>query len=158
MVGKLGAGKVIMVDEEDFERCSKLRWSLSIEGMPQSFNGRETINIGRFVLHDPRGFEVDHKNGNRLDNRKENLRICCRVLNEINKGLRRDNNTGFKGVTKALHGKWRARIKINQKAFVIGAFDTKDDAARAYNAVCRLVYGEYGWLNTFPKKDIAVGE
>lgn len=146
--GKHGVGKCALVDDSDFDRCMEHKWRMTKKEEVITKICGSNIQMSRFIMFNPKGFEVDHKNGNRLDNRKGNLRICSRILNEMNKGIRKDNVTGFKGVEISFAGKkWEAKIKVNKNVFHIGSFDTKEDAARAYNAICKLVYGEYGWLN-----------
>ena len=92
--------------------------------------------------------EVDHRNGNKLDNRKSNLRICSRSENQMNRGKQKNNTSGFKGVSQIkMNQKWVAYIKVNYKRIYIGCFLKKVDAARAYNMAALKYHGEFGLLN-----------
>jgi hypothetical protein len=97
--------------------------------------------------------EIDHINGNPLDNRIENLRACTRRQNEYNKGLRKDNTTGVKGVHK--YGRrYRARIRyIDGSKISLGVYDTLREAAIAYNAAALVLQKEYARLNTVDQVD-----
>ena len=92
----------------------------------------------------PKHLQVDHINGNKLDNRKENLRLCTNGSNNRNKLAR----TGFKGVHQArISGKWIAQITKNYKVKHLGSFDTDTEAATAYNKAAKQLHGKYAQLN-----------
>jgi hypothetical protein len=93
---------------------------------------------------------IDHINGNRSDNRIENLRIANKSTNSVNTGLSRRNTTGAKGLMRG-RGKddaFYARIVKNGKTIHIGKFPTKDEAAHAYNKAAIQLYGEFAVLNS----------
>lgn len=90
---------------------------------------------------------VDHINGNRDDNRIENLRECCHAENAKNRKMRCDNGTGFKGVTQQDYkGKasFRATIQSNGEQIHLGMFDTAEEAHAAYAAASQRHHGEFG--------------
>lgn len=97
--------------------------------------------------------EIDHINGIRIDNRIENLRAVDRSLNCANQKIQNRSKSGFKGVTK-LYGKnkWRARIKHKQTEFYLGAFDTAESAAEAYNKKAFELFGNFAKLNIIGDK------
>jgi hypothetical protein len=141
----------IIVDDEDYERTSKIHWSVggkgSISISHNSSSGR-TIQIGRFILNENRSeYQVDHINRNPFDNRKTNLRICTHHQNQMNRGLRSDNKSGFKGVAFEKGKWWSARIKYKEKRIFIGFFKEKIEAAKAYNEKAKEIFGEFAWLN-----------
>lgn len=86
---------------------------------------------------------IDHINGNPSDNRIANLRECTPSQNAINSRMPSTNTHGTKGVTLLPHGKWQAQIKINGKSKYLGSFVNKSDAAAAYGAAARELFGEF---------------
>lgn len=144
---KLGYGKVVVVDEEDYDLLSKFKWRLSNKGYASA-----TISMHRLLAEAPKGKDVDHVNGDGLDNRKENLRICSRAQNVANtkKPTRKGGSSSkFKGVSwdKRVK-KWSARVQPNGKSHR-QYFDTEEEAARAYDEMAKEHFGEFARLN-FP--------
>jgi hypothetical protein len=90
------------------------------------------------------GEEIDHIDGNPLNNRISNLRLATRSQNLANTPLSRKNTSGYRGVhfSRAACG-WQARIKINQKIRHLGTFPTKEMAAAAYSLAAREAFGEF---------------
>lgn len=99
----------------------------------------------RIVLDAPQGTLVDHKNGDRLDNRRCNLRLATRSQNAANTPPKPGR---LKGVffDKA-RNLWQARIMVNWKERYIGRFLTQEEAARAYDLKAREYFGEFAALN-----------
>ena len=87
---------------------------------------------------------IDHINGNRLDNRIENLRLCTPQQNQWNRSKSVKNTSGFKGVSyEKKNKKWRARIKIDGGNKCLGLYQTKQEAADAYNSYAKKIHGEF---------------
>src|ERR1035437_7436582 len=131
--GKIGGQA--LVDDEDFKKMNLINWfnqqGYAAGRLPRK---RNIVFLHRLVMGTPKGMYTDHKNKNRLDNRKTNLRICSRQENLRNVGLCKSNTSGFKGVSwKKYNKKWGCRIKINKKEIWIGYFDDKVKAAKAYD-------------------------
>ena len=103
----------------------------------------------------PKGMVVDHINGDALDNRKENLRVCSYSQNSCNKKIRSDSRSGYKGVVK-VGKKWQAYIgdpdtpATRKRRLYLGTYTTAEDAARAYDNRAKELYGDYALLN-FPE-------
>lgn len=96
----------------------------------------------------PKGTQVDHRNGNGLDNRKWNLRICSHAQNNMNRGKQKNNMSGYKGVSWHELGKqWMAHIKIHGEETYLGLYPTKEETALAYNKGAKVYYGEFAKLN-----------
>lgn len=95
---------------------------------------------------------IDHINGDKLDNRRENLRFCCDQQNAFNQRISKRNTLGYKGLAKHASGKWNAIITFCQIRISLGLYDTKREAAAAYDAAAELLFGEFCRLN----RDIAV--
>jgi hypothetical protein len=108
--------------------------------------GNGKILLHRLLIDATKGELVDHKNGDTLDNRKKNLRICTTVQNLQNSKLKKNSEQGFKGV-EPRGNKWIARIGINGKKKYLGIFSSKEDAARAYDEAAILFFGEFARTN-----------
>lgn len=105
---------------------------------------RPLQRMHRIIIAAPSGVEVDHINGNGLDNRRCNLRPATSSQQNMNTRKRSDNSSGFKGVswhTKA--GKWRAVISANRKVLHLGYFESPDAAYEAYLAASSQHHGEF---------------
>lgn len=161
---KLTQGKVAIVDDDTFEELNKFKWHASNEGRTQyavrtntavtikNKNGKysyERLRMHRVLMNASTDFFVDHKNGNGLDNRKNNLRLCSRTENARNRGKNSKNSTGYKGVTKRKNGRYQASIGMNGKSIIIGYYNKVEDAAFAYNIVAKLAHKEFARLNLF---------
>lgn len=102
----------------------------------------------RLIMNAQNGQMIDHINGNVLDNRKENLRLCNKSTNAMNCKVHKHNTSGYKGV--AWHKqmkKWRAYIVINDKQKSLGLYKTKEEAAKAYNKAALELFGEFAKVN-----------
>lgn len=85
---------------------------------------------------------VDHINGDRVDNRSANLRVCTRGQNLCNRGKTSLNTSGYKGVV--FHQKkWKAQIGFQGRHRYIGVFDTQEEAHIAYCAKAKELHGEF---------------
>ncbi len=87
---------------------------------------------------------IDHVNGDRADNRFENLREATNSENQRNARKHRDNSSGFKGVSwQSRDCRWQARIQVNKKCKYLGLFDTKESARAAYLAAAMKLHGSF---------------
>ena len=94
--------------------------------------GGHEVLMHRLITAAPPGMEVDHINHDTLDNRKENLRVCTKSQNQLNRHkARADSSSGIPGVGQHKN-KWRARIQINGEQIHIGLYGTKEEASKAY--------------------------
>lgn len=88
--------------------------------------------------------DIDHANGDPLDNRLCNLRLCDDSTNQANRKLTKLNSSGFKGVTWHKQcRRWQAAIKVHGKNHHLGLFDHPADAHSAYIAAARAYFGEF---------------
>lgn len=145
---ELTKGKTAVVDDEDFERLAQWRWSVNADGyaIRQKYDSYTVRNKAIFMHHEvigrKEGMQVDHKNGNRTDNRRQNLRHCTHSENCRNSFVRSDNKLGIKGVS--FHqGKYRARIFDNGKRITLGRFKTPEEAKLAYGLAALKLHGEF---------------
>jgi hypothetical protein len=94
------------------------------------------------------GYEIDHKDGDGLNNQRYNLRVTTHTQNMKNQRLRSNNTSGYKGVTwHKGAGKWYAQIQVDGKRTYLGLFTILEDAARAYDTAALEHYGEFARLN-----------
>lgn len=126
---KLTKGKYALVDNEDYEFLNQWKWHFAIYARRRSKNiGDEkayTIPMHRVIIGAKHGEFVDHINRNKLDNRRQNLRICTKSQN--------NRNLGYKGYYWHKQTKrWSAQISIDNKRKHLGRFDKKSDARKAY--------------------------
>ena len=146
---QLTQGHAAIVDDEDYELLSRFKWHFHrVKGREYGYartSGKNKILMHRLLLD---AVQVDHANGNRLDNRRENLRSATQSQNGTNRGCRADNTSGYKGVSfnKATQ-KWHAYIKHSQKRYHLGFYATPEEAAQAYNIAASRLFGEFAAFN-----------
>lgn len=160
----LNQGKVVIVDEADFQLLSQWNWWVDLRGYAyrtgRKSDGvlwRKNIRMHRQILGltDPLVF-CDHVNHNPLDNRRVNLRACTNSMNVANSRTSADSSTGYKGVRfdKRLKFKpWTARIVFNGREISLGYHPTKEQAALAYNKAAKRLFGEFANLNEVKEND-----
>jgi hypothetical protein len=147
-------GKHALVDAADFERVSKHKWRLN------QFAGRTDyamtwirvryVMLHRFILDPPPGLEVDHVNRDGLDCRRGNMRLATRSQNSGNSPSRRGSTSRYKGVSwHRRDRRWVAEIMFAGRQYHLGRFslEEEEDAALAYDAAARVLFGEFAWLN-----------
>lgn len=157
----LTQGRVSQVDDGDYEMLVALgkRWCVS---------GGYAVNgslgpLHRYILKAPRESMVDHRNGDKLDNRRDNLRLCTNSLNQANRQVVRGFSP-FKGVTWQRRpdgrGFWNAKLIVNGVTSYLGRHSTDLEAAAAYNAAATESFGAFAHLNdlTLPASALASHE
>lgn len=145
-------GKYALVDDEDFEYVNQFKWQYHYKGYAVSTFGkspnRKNVKMHRLIINAPDHLQVDHINGNKLDNRKSNLRLCTNSENQRNTGKKSTNTSGYKGVSwKKGNSKFAAQIQVEGKNKHIGYFHNPVDAAKAYNQKAIEYFGEFALLN-----------
>lgn len=145
---ELSSGQTALVDDEDFELLSKHRWYLTKKGYAyrsHRANGQpRTMRMHRQILGAPPDKQVDHINGNRLDNRKANLRLVTSQQNRMNSKKRANSRSGLKGVIwDATHSRWLAAVTLNGNRYNLGVFPTPEAAHEAYKAKAKELFGEF---------------
>ncbi len=110
---------------------------------------QQTLSMHRMIMGSPTGLEVDHINGDRLDNRRENLRVCSHANNASSKRRGLNNTSRYKGVAWVKsRAKWMAYIQPKGRLINLGYYKNRHDAALAYNRAAQKWFGEYAMLNT----------
>jgi hypothetical protein len=145
----LTKGQVALVDDNDALLVSGRKWTTFGARAHRYYartGGPDGVAMHRLIMGLARGDrrEVDHINGNTLDNRRHNLRICDHRENVRNRRLGRDNTSGYKGVTFSKgKGKWQAQIAFDGRRRHLGYFSDPQIAHAAYCASARELHGEF---------------
>lgn len=147
----LTKGYVALVSDEDYERINKHKWFVA-DGYANtayastylrndSGMSRKVTRMHRFILGAKEGEEVDHRDGDGLNNTRENIRLISHQLN-VTRGLASPRNkTGYIGVFPH-QGRYRARIGYYYKTINVGVFDTASEAASARDKALVKLYGD----------------
>lgn len=153
---ELTQGKVALIDASDYGLISKYRWYArwdkgtwyAVYCVYPEKGRKYTIFIHRIILDVPKDLQVDHINGDGLDCRRINMRICTQQQNMCNRKLNCNNTSGYKGVSwHKPNKKWVANITINRKQLYLGLFYSVKDAAQAYNKAAIKHHGEFARIN-----------
>lgn len=145
----------VQVDPEDRHTLDERAWGICMFRGKLYVVGGDWINgrmvqrrFHRVIMSAPSGMQVDHINGNTLDNRRCNLRICTSAENGRNRKPRKGGSSGYKGVCwNKPAQKWQARIMVGGKSISLGYFDDEVEAARAYDAAACEFHGDFARLN-----------
>lgn len=154
---ELTQGKIALIDKEDVERVSKFKWTSFYNPKNKKWyarrgeggrNNLKTVYLHRFIMNAPEGLQVDHINGNGLDNRKENLRFATNAQNHQNQIRPVRSQTGFRGVTQDKRYKgFIARITANRKTYSHYGFLNAAEAAKVYDEMAIKYHGKFARLN-----------
>ncbi len=138
-----------IVDRKGFEIAQSATgcWRL-LNGYVVTRIKSQTVRLHRLILPTSFRLDVDHRNGNPLDNRCCNLQAVTRQQN-IQKAVTHSNSSsGIKGVSfRKDSNKWRADIRVNRKNINLGTYLTKEEATTAYNQAAKLHFGEFAFQN-----------
>lgn len=158
----LTQGKLTTVDDGDLEWLNQWKWYYVRDGRTgyairsqwdKVSQTRRHVQMApaimRRLLAECSGeVVVDHINGDGLDNRRCNLRICTRAQNAANRRKQKGCSSKYKGVTWLPDkGKWQAYIKTGGRSYHLGHFDNEKAAARAYDRAALLRFGQYAKVN-----------
>lgn len=142
-------GEEILVDDEDFLDLRQWSWSINAHGYAARGYQIAGRRIGEIMHRRLMGLtvgdkrQVDHIDGNRLNNQKSNLRVCTNLENSRNRKAQ-GGNAGYKGVYwRASTRRWLANIGHLGKTYFLGSFDTAEEAHRAYCAAAAIFHGEF---------------
>jgi hypothetical protein len=153
-----------LVDDKDFEVLNVCKWSAKLtkgaiyaHRMIRVKGKRKMLQMHVAIMGQIDGKEVDHRNGNKLDNQRHNLRHCTHAHNVMNSRIRSNNSSGYKGASWSKGcNKWIAYIRHNGKQIHLGLFTCLVKAAKAYDKAAIEHFGEYAKLN-FPQSKLAEG-
>ena len=146
---------VAIVDDEDIEKLKSYRWRLLINKRRRipsyivSTSSRHAVSMHRIIMDAKHGQQIDHADGNALNNQKSNLRFATASQQMMNRPrFRTKTSSRYKGVywDKTLR-RWQIRIAVNGKEKTVGYGSSENDAARKYNDAAMLYHGEFARLN-----------
>ena len=155
----LTQGKFALVDDQDYEFLMQWKWCANknhktFYGVRGFWNCLKqiTVQMHRVIAKrmglDIKDKKVDHKDRNGLNNQRSNLRIATDSQSNSNQGKRKNNTSGYTGVTEdKRRNKWVANIRVKGKQSFLGIFTNKKDAARAYNEAAIKCRGPFAVLN-----------
>lgn len=141
-----------IVDDEDFVILNEYKW-FAMKPRNKFYACRADENGKKQYMHrlilkviDSK-IHIDHIDGNGLNNQKANLRLCSNAQNLMNRGLNKNNQSGFKGVYfSQSKNRWIAQLKVNRQKITRSA-RTKNEAAEKYNELAKFYFGEFAKLN-----------
>lgn len=149
----LTRGFTAVVDAADYPLLSQSKWiaGMRTDGKAYAYSSKKHgPSMHRLIIGGDSTLWVDHINGDTLDNRRSNLRLVTGAQSNMNRRVRRDSKTGFKGISLHHSGLYyRAAIHLNKKTVHLGYHRTAEEAARAYDAAAKQHFGEFAHLN-FP--------
>jgi hypothetical protein len=158
----LTQGMTAVVDDEDYARVSRYSWrakrkrdgrttyAYATIASVSSRTGRVDVALHRLVMDAPADRQIDHIDGDGLNNRRANLRLATHAQNQANRNKQANNRSGFKGVYKTTGSEsWQSILRFNRHNYGIKTCKTKEEAARWYDRAARVVHGEFANLN-FP--------
>jgi HNH endonuclease/AP2 domain len=149
----LTKGYEAIIDAADVPLVEGVNWTLHTGGRGGKIYAyrkgpspeRRTLRLHRVLLDAAEGVEVDHRDGDGLNNRRSNLRLATSSQNKCNQKRRKDNTSGFRGVVWDKQAKrWYAYIKLHGKRKLLGRFHSPEEAHEAYKKASAEVHGEFG--------------
>lgn len=147
---QLTKNKEAIIDKEDYDLIKNYHWHAVKSGnvyyasTRDSKNNNCNLRMHQLIMNHK---NIDHINGDGLNNCRENLRIASQQENSFNQRPRKDSKTGFKGVHKTQNNTWIARIRLNGRTYYSKRFKTPEEAAKAYDELATKYFGEYAKLN-----------
>lgn len=141
----------LLISDEDYAKISHLKWRVEWNNTSRiNVVTHKSTSIGRFLLNPPPNMWIDHINGDTLDNRRENLRVCTPQQNSWNRRKRNNIFSGSKGVyfaKKTRYGNsWMAQIMANGKKYA-KYFIKKEDAIKWHDEMALNLHNEFAKLN-----------
>ncbi len=121
-----------LIDDQDADRVLARTWRLTPRGYAMaSIDQTRNVLMHRLILDAPAGMVVDHVNGDKLDNRRENLRLVTQAQNTQNVPARAKSTSRYRGVSwRSSKGRWVAQARVNNRVHHLGYFDDELKAAR----------------------------
>lgn len=145
----LTQNKIALISDQDWERISRIRWHAARTRKRwearHSGTGKTWVRMAKFILQTD--CEVDHVNGDALDNQRDNLRVVTRSQNNQNRKAR-PHSSKFKGVHWLKRARrWQVSLRKNGKKFHLGYFKDEVEAGKAYDRAALIHFGEFARTN-----------
>jgi hypothetical protein len=148
MIGVTPKGQEFYFDKDDYEKIKMFVWHVDRHGYVETLPNNKHTKLHKMITQTNSKENIDHVNGNKLDNRKMNLRKCTICQNNMNRGIGKGNKSGYKGVSWDLKNKkWRVSISYKGKMKNLGRYDDIKEAAIKYNEKALELYCEFAKLN-----------
>jgi hypothetical protein len=154
----LGEGKFTILDPQDFYLFNNFHWCVNgrdeqfyaVRNIVTAHGKTKLVRLHREILKPPKGLVVDHRNGNTLDNRRDNLRLATKAQNMQNRRKRKNTSSRFIGVSfDKNYKKWVTQIVYQGNKKWLGRFDSEIEAAKVYDNAAKKYHGDFARLN-FP--------
>lgn len=142
-IGITSRGFEFLFDLSDWDTVTEWSWSVDPRGYLAATVNKQHKTLHNLLTNPPKGLVTDHINGNKLDNRRKNLRICTQRENSYNTKVSKNNILGVKGVSPTPAGKFRARIMVDRKEIRLGHFEKIEDAIKARKQAEIKYFGEF---------------
>lgn len=154
----LTQGKFAVVDAADYDWLNQWKWcaqKTDYGWRAARYDSGDYVYMHRLIMGAPGNRQVDHRDGDGLNNRRSNLRLATSQQNLFNRGPNRNNSSGHKGVKWRPHAKkWQAYITVNRKQIHLGYFTNIDDAAAAYTGAAKDFAGEFARSSAFAGRSV----
>lgn len=146
----LTRGYEAIVDDGDYYGLSLINWGVNINDGKCYAKNRSFGKMHRFIMSVDDGLQIDHIDGNGLNNQRSNLRICTPQQNYSNRKKNKIGLSKYKGLNFDLRNTkrpWRALIRVNKKAIYLGCSATEEGAAMLYDMGAKKYFKEFANLN-----------
>lgn len=146
-VGKTHECTRFLFDIIDYDNVKNYKWYIDSNGYIKAVvpKSKRLISLHRLIMNIEKKEMIDHISGDKLDNRRNNLRLCTNQQNQFN-SKSKGGKSKYKGVYK-YKNKWAAQITRDYKKNFLGYYDNEIDAAKAYNKKAIELFGEFAYLN-----------
>lgn len=147
----LTKGKYALVDDGDFEWLNEHKWCVShgyaVRRLSKA-EGFRVVFMHRVIANTPENMKTDHINGDTLDNKRTNLRVCTQAQNVANRRKQPGTTSTYKGVSWQKYAKkWQAHISEKNRSKYLGLYADEAGAAKAYNVAAQELFGVFAKLN-----------
>lgn len=149
---ELTKDKITVIDFKDYATIKDYKWHSNFQtnkfyartNVRKSGGGYKGLLLHRFIMQCPTNMDIDHIDGNPLNNCRDNLRVCTRAENARNRGKTKANTSGYKGISFMKdRGSWSSKIRVDYKDYHLGFFPTKEEAYGAYCNALNKFHGEF---------------